>query len=247
MKGKKIIIFDLDGTLVKSKVQVDDEMAALLRELLEIKHVVVITGGRYEQARLQCADRVFATEVALRNLSLFPACGTCFYRYSGGWTCVYRDILAKRDRETIRDALLDSFSEAGFVPAETPYGEIIQDLETQITFSALGADAPLHLKESWDLDNMKRKRIVAALKKRIPQFEFLIGGTTTINITDKGIDKAYGIAQIEKHLGFSKPEMLFVGDALFPGGNDYPVKAVGVDCIEVTGPEDTKRLIQSWL
>ncbi len=39
--------------------------------------------------------------------------------------------------------------------------------------------------------------------------------------------------------------MLFVGDALFPGGNDYPAKATGVDSIEVRDPNETKRVIEA--
>jgi hypothetical protein len=66
-------------------------------------------------------------------------------------------------------------------------------------------------------------------------------------VTRKGIDKAYGISQIEKHLGFSKEDMLFIGDALFPGGNDYAVKTTGVQCIETTGPELTAQIIEQLL
>jgi phosphomannomutase len=39
--------------------------------------------------------------------------------------------------------------------------------------------------------------------------------------------------------------MIYVGDALFVGGNDYPAEQAGVDCIPVMGPGETKRVIQT--
>ena len=39
--------------------------------------------------------------------------------------------------------------------------------------------------------------------------------------------------------------MIFVGDALFPGGNDYPAKEAGVESIQVRDPEETKRVIET--
>ena len=40
-------------------------------------------------------------------------------------------------------------------------------------------------------------------------------------------------------LSLTEREILFFGDRLDPGGNDYPIKAMGIDCIEVHGWEDT--------
>jgi hypothetical protein len=41
--------------------------------------------------------------------------------------------------------------------------------------------------------------------------------------------------------------MLFVGDALFPGGNDYAVFTCGVRCIETSGPDYTINIIQELI
>jgi phosphomannomutase len=41
------------------------------------------------------------------------------------------------------------------------------------------------------------------------------------------------------------PEMIFVGDAVFPGGNDYPAKEAGALSIEVRDPHETKRVIEA--
>jgi len=72
-----------------------------------------------------------------------------------------------------------------------------------------------------------------------------MGGATSIDITKPGIDKAYGVRKLRDILGISLREMIVVGDAMFPGGNDYPAEQAGVIAIPVRGPEDTKRVIQA--
>ena len=123
----------------------------------------------------------------------------------------------------------------------------MEDRGSQITFSALGQQAPLEAKRTWDPDFAKRQAIKAVLDQRIPEFSIRLGGTTSIDITKSGIDKAYGIRKLRELLGIQISEMLFVGDAIFPGGNDYPAKEAGVECIQVRDPDESKRVIEAVL
>jgi hydroxymethylpyrimidine pyrophosphatase-like HAD family hydrolase len=91
---------------------------------------------------------------------------------------------------------------------------------------------------------MKIAKLVA---KRLPNLEVRAAGFTSIDVTRKGIDKAYGIRQIQKQLHVPVKKMLFIGDAIFPGGNDYAVVRTGVDYIPVKGPEETKRIIKKLI
>ena len=104
----------------------------------------------------------------------------------------------------------------------------------------MGQQAPLLEKAGWDPDFSKRKKIKAILDTYIPEFSVRMGGATSIDITKQGIDKAYGIGKLRQLLQISLDDMLYVGDALFAGGNDYPVKQAGVVCISVRGPVETK-------
>ncbi len=246
LKKKKLVVFDLDKTLAESKQPMDDEMAELVRQLLETKRVAVISGGSFKQFQKQLVPKL--TSGKLEHLSLFPTCGSAFYRFENGeWKNVYTEVLPVEERATIFKAFDTMFKEHGFTIPETLYGELIEDRETQITFSAHGSTAPLHIKETWDPDRSKRLRMIQLLQKHIPHHEIRTGGTTSIDVTRKGIDKAYGIIQMEKHLSIARTEMAFVGDDLGPGGNDHPVIATGVVVFEVTGPEHTKQLIRSML
>ena len=80
---KKLIVFDLDGTLAESKSSLDAEMSALLHDLLGIVKVAVISGGDWPQFEKQVLSHLPHDE-RLKNLSLLPTCGTKFYQYDRG-------------------------------------------------------------------------------------------------------------------------------------------------------------------
>jgi len=247
LKGdlKKLIIFDLDGTLAESKSSMTLDMAELLELLLQRFSVAIISGGAYAQFDKQFLNSLPLPDQLLRHLYLFPTCATSFYRYDVKWNRVYSEDLTQEEKTKIINAFEKTFIDTGFdVPLMPQHGEILEDRGTQITFSALGQSAPVHLKKKWDPHHLKRLNMISHLIKYLPEFEIRTGGSTSIDVTKKNIDKAYGIQQMEKYLGFSPKEMLFIGDALFPGGNDYAVKLAGVESIETTGPEETMKIIQ---
>ncbi len=240
---KKLIVFDLDGTLAESKSSLDPEMSGLLHDLLGIVKVAVISGGDWPQFEKQVVSKLPHDE-RLRELSLLPTCGTKFYQYSGDWKRLYEEDFTPEEREKILSSLKKAIGIAGF-KIEKLWGKQVEDRGSQITFSALGQHAPLEEKEKWDPDYAKRKGIKAILDKSIPEFSVRIGGSTSIDITKPGIDKAYGIRKLRDLLHVSLQEMIYIGDALFVGGNDYPAEKAGVDSIPVKGPEETKRVIQA--
>jgi phosphomannomutase len=242
---KKLFVFDLDGTLAASKSSLSSEMAGLLHDLLGIMKVAVISGGTWSQFQEQLLANLPHDE-RLKDLSLLPTCGTQFYQYVGHWSKIYSEDLSKEEREKIIASLKEAFEESG-IKVTKVWGEAIEDRGSQITLSALGQDAPLSEKQLWDPDFAKRRKIAAILKPLIPEFAINMGGTTSIDITLPGIDKAYGIGKLRDHLLISKAEMIFAGDAIFPGGNDYPAQEVGVDCILVRDPNETARVIQTAL
>jgi len=240
---KKLIVFDLDGTLAESKSSIDAEMAKLLDSLLGIVKVAVISGGAWQQFEQQVLAHLSHGE-CLKNLSLLPTCGTKFYRYKSSWEQLYSEDFTEAEKKKIIDSLTQSIrSSDGKV--EKVWGEVIEDRGSQITFSALGQQAPLEEKKKWDPDFTKRKKIKAVLDMLIPEFSVRLGGATSIDVTKHGIDKAYGIRKLRDVLHIPIDEMIFIGDALFPGGNDYPAKEAGALSIAVRDPHETKRVIEA--
>lgn len=240
---KKLIVFDLDGTLAESKSPVDGEMSALLHDLLGLVKVAVISGGDWPQFETQVLAHLPSDE-RFGNLSLLPTCGTKFYQYTTGWHKIYSEDFTSAEKLKITSSLNQAVEISGY-DIKTPWGEVIEDRGSQITFSALGQQAPLVEKNSWDADYAKRKKIKAILDTLIPEFSVRMGGATSIDITKPGIDKAYGIRKLRDILSISLQEMIFIGDALFPGGNDYPAKEAGVVSIPVRGPNETKPVTEA--
>jgi HAD superfamily hydrolase (TIGR01484 family) len=178
------------------------------------------------------------------NLSILPTCGTKFFQYKGDWTKLYSEDFTADEKKKITNSLERALGIAGFT-VEKVWGDEIEDRGSQITFSALGQQAPLEEKNKWDPDYTKRKKIKAILDTLIPEFSVRMGGATSIDVTKPGIDKAYGIGKLRDILGISLSEMIFIGDALFAGGNDYPAEQAGVVSIPVRGPSETKPVTEA--
>src|ERR1039457_4503385 len=239
----KLIVFDLDGTLAESKTSLDAEMATLLGTLLGIVKVAVISGGDWPQFEKQVLSNLPHDE-RLKNLSLLPTCGTKFYQYAGDWGKIYSEDFTADEKGKIINSLKQAIGSSGF-NVEKVWGEQVEDRGSQITFSALGQQAPIEEKKRWDPDFTKRKKMKALLDNLIPEFSVRLGGTTSVDVTKPGIDKAYGIRKLRDTLGIAIQEMIFIGDALFPGGNAYPAEEVGVVSIRVRDPNESKRVIEA--
>lgn len=249
----KLIAFDLDDTLAPSKSPAPARMIDLLSRLLQHTQVAVISGGNFDQFDSQLVSQLTRSitaqvtntsgeadaELLLANLHLLPTCGTRYYlRQQGEWLTQYQEDLSETDRTSALTALREEAERMGLWEAET-WGPILEDRGSQITFSALGQSAPVVAKQAWDPTGEKKNALRDAVAARLPQLEVRSGGSTSIDITQKGIDKAYGMQKLAEKTGISLDDMLFIGDRLDTDGNDYPVLALGVACKAVTGWEDT--------
>jgi hypothetical protein len=246
---KKVIAFDLDGTLAPSKSALPDRMADLLNRLLDNFQVCVISGGKFGQFEKQLLGNLKADPAKLEKLHLMPTCGTRYYIYEldkADWHEVYAEDFTASEKEKIITSLQAGIKEAGFDKEKT-WGEQIEDRGSQITFSALGQEAPVEAKEEWDPDNSKKLKVRDLVAAKIPEFEVRTGGATSIDVTKLGIDKAYGMNKLMEILDISKEDILFMGDRMQEGGNDYPVKAMGIDSIEVSHWEDTAIALEAIL
>lgn len=238
-----LVAFDLDGTLAESKQPLKGSMGDALADLLSVAHVAVISGGDWQQFEKQVASRLPA-RADLSKLWLMPTTGTKLYTHSAanGWRAVYAELFAAEEKTAILAAFDAALAATGFTPEQT-WGPRIEDRGSQITFSALGQQAPVRAKEAWDPDFAKRSVIQADLRTRLPELSINMGGATSIDITRKGVDKAYGLRKLRDASGIPLEQMMFIGDAIFPGGNDYPAKELGLETVRVKDPDGTLAAI----
>ncbi|HEY5442336.1 MAG TPA: HAD-IIB family hydrolase [Candidatus Saccharimonadales bacterium] len=253
---KKLIAFDLDGTLAESKSPAEDRMTSLLTRLLDKYQVCVISGGKFEQFKKQLLGGMEADPSQLERLHIMPTCGTRYYAYDvpkQAWELVYAEDFSEAQKRKIVDALNKGFDDLGYREKKI-YGDYIEDRGSQVTFSVFGQDivdvlgkGGVRIKEEWDPDNKKKNELRDYIAPLISEFEVRVGGVTSIDVTKKGIDKAYGMKKLMEMLDIAKDEILFIGDRLQEGGNDYPVKAFGIDSLEISRWQETAVAVEAIL
>ncbi len=240
----KLVAFDLDGTLAPSKERVSAEMGELLAKLTHKMPVAVLSGGGLPQFEKQLLPAL-GESTDLSRIYLFPDSAAQCYVYAGdAWAPKYDYHFTAEEKAQILSAIDEAKKEVSFEQPAQLWGEQVEDRGAEITFSALGQHAPIEEKQTYDPTRAKRRPLYEALVKKLPQFSIGLNATTSIDITRKDINKAYGILQLVKLSGVSVSEMLYVGDALEEGGNDSVVIPTGVKTHEVFGPEETAKVIE---
>jgi HAD superfamily hydrolase (TIGR01484 family) len=245
----KLIIFDLDGTLAESKQPLTSEMADLLAKLLAHMPVGIISGGALSQFLKQVVGQL-PSDANLSNLYLLPTSGAALYEYrNDDWQKVYEERLSEKDKDVIEKAVQEGAEETGVINfSDKAWGERIEYRGGQVSFSALGQQAPVALKKEWDPTHSKRRTLQEAIQKLLPpRFTAAIGGMTTIDVTKTGVDKAYGVHQLCERLKIKEPDALYVGDELSAGGNDEAVFKTEVKTEGVANPLQTEKLIKLLL
>jgi HAD superfamily hydrolase (TIGR01484 family) len=248
---KKLIAFDLDGTLAPSKSHFNPRMVNLFDRLLETHHICVISGGKYELFQRQFLTQITKEPHLLAKLHLMPTSGTRYYKHQNGeWVQQYAEDFTPAQKKEIIKALEEGLEESGYKEDKT-YGDTIEDRDSQITLSILGqeivaelGDEGVRIKEEWDPDGSKKLKIRDIVAPKIPEFNVRAAGATSIDVTRPGIDKAYGMNKLMAATGFKKEDILYMGDKIIPGGNDYAVEEMGIDCISVRSWEDTAYAVE---
>ena len=250
---KKVLAFDIDQTLNIAKTPIPDEIAELLTKCLDHYEICPISGQKFDQFLIQIVDRLKdATPEQLSHLHLFVAQGTQYYRYNiekKDWEQIYNYPLTDEQVKKISEAIETAAKENGFweIDKVAEGDEIIEDRLSQVTFSALGQKAGTEAKYAWDPDCKKRETICKRCKELAPEFDYEIGGTTSINAVTPGMNKEFGMTHLLDELKVDKSEVLYFGDMTQPGGNDYPVVQMGIDTITVRSHEDTAYALRGIL
>ncbi len=247
MNCPRVAIFDLDDTLAESFQPPKPEMVDRLGKLLELIPIAIMSAAGFPRIKDQFISYLEHSP-HISQFYIFPnSTAECYTWENGAWSIAYSLGLSVSDRATIRTAINEALAETGVLGKHPEHAPEIIDRDAQIALATIGLQASYEEKAAWDPDQEKRKKLKVVLEKKIPQFEILMGGMTTIDITHKGINKAYGVNWFSKKLGIPTSEMLYVGDALYPGGNDEVVIKTGIQTHEVSGPSETLKVINDLL
>jgi HAD superfamily hydrolase (TIGR01484 family) len=253
LPDKKIIAFDVDGTLTVSKTLITESMANLIKKLVQQRKVLAIAGGSFHQLETQFLPPFLNDEMMLpfiHNFTLLPTSGSQRYEYDEvkkEWVMTDKEPLDANVKQRAIKLLQEVIDNPIYEIPPNPIGKIIEDRDTQITFTPNGQQAPVDIKMKFDPNRKKRERIKAMLDPELPEVSILINGTSSIDILPKGFNKAVGLTRYLDKIGFNKSDVLFIGDGIFPGGNDYSVLEAGFETIAVKNPLETEVIISGWI
>ncbi|MEN9552216.1 MAG: hypothetical protein RI935_593 [Candidatus Parcubacteria bacterium] len=244
---KDLFIFDVDDTLARSKCEMEDEMSEVFSRLLPHAHVAIISGGKWEILKKNVIERITEEGKShMHKLHVLPTCGARYFKYEDNeWKEKHAYLIKEEDKSRIRELLL--LASEGEYERKEVFGELVEDRKTMMSFSMFGQFAPIHIKEPADRDHSLRRKMIAKIAHLLPDYELRTGGATTIDVTQKGMDKGFGIRAISQALNIPFEKIIFIGDATHEGGNDYPAVALGLDVITVKNPQDTLKRINTWL
>ena len=124
--GVRLIAFDLDNTLARSKKPMKDDMAECFSALTSLIDVAVITGGKYALLKSQVVERLTG-QANRSHLHLMPTSGTRYYRWGGSdWAPVFAHDLSADDRAKAYESLERNAREQGIWLTHV-WGERIED------------------------------------------------------------------------------------------------------------------------
>lgn len=214
--------FDLDNTLTRSKSPILPSHEEILVRLSERADVIVVSGSSEKNIWSRLTDKSRG----------------CYYSLTQNGNRAF-----DKDRVLLWERLLTAEQKAAatrFVAlarAHTPTtvpdeNDLVEDRGCQVAFSFIGQHADIELKERFDPDFSKRRKVLADLHEEVEKLErehgleITIGGTTNLDIYQKGMNKGYNVRELIALKGWDPAESVYIGDALFPGGNDETVVGV---------------------
>jgi len=241
----KNLILDMDGVISESRTPASSDMIIELARLAEKYRLCVISGGTLSLMKYQFLDRLLGALPQRVYIDLLPTSGLAYYRTAMGEIVEWYFEEMQHD---LRIKIVRIASEVLKKSATKPITlDVIEDRQTQITISVLGRSAPLEDKKRYDPLGTKRKHLVTKLKRLLPSgLSIKIGGTTSIDITEDGKDKGYGLNSYRERTGIRFQDSMYIGDSLHKGGNDYPAKLLMPETsFNVNSPEEALKLLKS--
>lgn len=241
LQEKKYIIADVDETICESCQEISPEMAGTINKIIKGGFSFAFISGTH------CKElKRMVSSGLTEEHHLLGATGTHYLYVNNGTSQEkYKSSFSSEEKEEILSALNGMNQHFNIIPITE---DQVQDRDSQITHSAIGRTAPIELKKSYDPDGKKRQEWKSWLEQFLSpeKYSIKIGGTTSLDVTYKGLDKETGIRRFAEHHNIPLNQILFIGDKIYPGGNDFPASKI-VDCISVKNPKEALQKLNTLL
>ena len=236
----RIFMFDVDGTLTPSRLQMTEEFAKFFDKWSERNKYYLVTGSDLDKTKEQLPIAYIDKAEAI-----FTCCGNQMWR----------------DNELIYDnkfeltSKLKNSLEVILMSSQYPhrYGNHIEDRGSMVNFSIVGRNCTQEQREhffKWDEEKGERKKISLFLKHKFKDLDAVLGGQISIDIYPKGKDKSQIFDVIKQDRLTTPDEYVFIGDRTEKGGNDYPLALLmdntdNCDFYQTEGWEETQKILES--
>ncbi len=202
-------IFDVDGTLTPSRGLINKEFEQFFENFCLANDVYLVTGSDKPKTVEQIGEKIYNRCQRVYNCSGCDVWeGTTLVRASN-WTLP----------DLARTFLISCEYESDF---SLRTGNHIEERSGMVNFSVVGRNASLYERKQYvafEEYNGERKKIADAFNMMFPDLQATVGGETGIDIAPRGSDKSQILVD------FTEDDTIhFFGDAMFEGGNDYPLK-----------------------
>jgi len=213
----------------------------LFQRLCEERDVTIITGGTLAQMRAQATPRFNGMYIAM------PESGN--HALAKDESELWYEPLTPTQLAAIKQAVEELKTYFNLTVKDE--NDLVEERGAQVGYSVIGYHEDIEKKYAFDPGDVKRRAALNALPDMVQRLdaaevEVVPAGTTTFNFIPKGKDKGHNVARLIECMGWAKEDCVYVGDALFPGGNDESVMNV-IDTKSVDVPEDTFKFVEEIL
>jgi phosphomannomutase len=217
--GLQHFFFDLDNTLTRSKSPILPEHEEFLVDFASKADVIIVSGSSEKNIWSRLSD--------VSTGSYYSLTQNGNRAFDKDRTLLWERLVSESQKKAVERFV-------GHVRNHTPTtvpdeNDLLEDRGCQMAFSFIGQHADIAIKEKFDPDFSKRRKVLTDLHEEVAKLEhdhgleITIGGTTNLDIYLKGMNKGHNVRELISRYGWQPEECIYIGDALFPGGNDETV------------------------
>lgn len=229
---KKLLCFDLDGTLTQHRSSLEKENRNLLDELSKKYKIIMVGAGN--------APRIYE-QMGEYPIDIIANYGMQESKMIDGKFTIIREEKSNPDKAYFIEKIAYLRQKYGYTEFK---GETVEFHSTgMVTFPLLGTKAEIKDKIAFDPTREKRKVLYPEVLELFPEYTVFIGGSSSFDFTAKKYNKYDAIMTYAKANGYTKDEILYIGDDFGDGGGDSHIRLGGMDYIEITDYRKTAEAL----
>ncbi len=220
---KKLLCFDLDGTLTQHRSPLEDKNRLLLDKLSKKYKLIMVGAGN--------APRIYG-QMGEYPIDIIANYGMQESKMIDGKFTIVREVITRPDKAYFLEKIEYLRQKYGYTEYK---GETVEFHTTgMVTFPLLGTKADIKDKIAFDPTREKRKVLYPEVLELFLDYTVYIGGSSSFDFTEKRYNKYDAIMSYAKENGYTKDEILYIGDDFGDGGGDSHIRLGGMDYIEIT-------------